>query len=229
MRSKVLELAASLSNEDIEAYLTYVEQLAKAPVDVAPTPELVESYKTEPAPDYLQLIADMEARLQAKLKDITINAPAGADGKDGKDGKNGKDGKDGAVGKAGKDGKDGLDGKDGISVVDASIDFDNRLTITLSDGSVIDAGQINVQSNNSVVQVVQRGGEDIVSYTTRYDQVSNTLAYKGEAAVGSEESYSSWRIQKLVFGVDGDVLITWADGNTNFDNVWENRNSIPYK
>lgn len=98
--SKVLELAASLSNEDIDAYLTYVEQLARAPIDVQPSPELLEMFKEEPKVDYLQLIKDVEYRLEAKLSNMVINAPAGSDGKDGKDGKNGKDGKDGAVGKA---------------------------------------------------------------------------------------------------------------------------------
>lgn len=62
----------------------------------------------------------------------------------------------------------------------------------------------------------------------RFDQASSTTAYLGEAAVGANASAPAWRIQKMVFGVDGDVTITWADGNSAFDNVWDNRASLSY-
>jgi hypothetical protein len=76
----------------------------------------------------------------------------GIPGKDGKDGAPGKNGVDGLSGKDGKDGKDGIDGKDGedgISVTDVKIDLDNSLVITLSDGTEIDAGQIDFKKAES--------------------------------------------------------------------------------
>jgi hypothetical protein len=51
-------------------------------------------------------------------------------------------GKDGTDGKDGVDGKDGEDGDDGVSVVDAKIDLDSSLVLTLSNGNEIDCGQI---------------------------------------------------------------------------------------
>lgn len=153
----------------------------------------------------------------------------GADGVNGKDGINGKDGvngKNGEVGKTGKDGKDGIDGKSGISVIDASVDFDNHLIITLSDGNIIDAGVINVESKTQYVTQVK--GEEVVSYSTRYDQISTTLAYKGEAIVGASESAPLWRIQKLVYGTDGDVTITWANGSADFRNSWTEKATLIY-
>lgn len=66
----------------------------------------------------------------------------GVDGKDGLDGKDGKDGIDGKDGKDGKDGLDGADGKDGIGVRSVEIDEDGHLKVTLTDGTVLDAGKV---------------------------------------------------------------------------------------
>lgn len=68
----------------------------------------------------------------------------GIPGKQGERGVPGKDGRDGKDGKDGKNGKDGKDGKQGVGVVDAKVDIDNSLVVTLSDGTEIDAGQIEV-------------------------------------------------------------------------------------
>lgn len=66
----------------------------------------------------------------------------GKDGRDGKDGKSGKDGLKGDKGADGQAGRDGIDGIDGISVVNANIDFDGSLVITLSDGREINVGEV---------------------------------------------------------------------------------------
>lgn len=70
--------------------------------------------------------------------------------------------------------------------------------------------------------------EEDMQYAKRLDSVSSTEMYKGEAAVGSLTTSALWRIQKIIFGNDGDVTITWADGNANFDNIWDNRLSLSY-
>ena len=103
----------------------------------------------------MQALKKIEAQMLAKVSKATDLAETAAknvkDGKDGRDGKDGKAGKDGAVGpkgvdgrpgKDGKDGKDGRDGVDGVSVVDARIDFDGSLTIVLSNGKEINAGEV---------------------------------------------------------------------------------------
>lgn len=63
-------------------------------------------------------------------------------GEDGKDGKDGKDGQNGTNGKNGRDGEDGRDGRDGISIRSVKINENGRLMVTLSDGSVLDAGPV---------------------------------------------------------------------------------------
>jgi len=96
----------------------------------------------------------------------------GADGKDGRDGKDGKSGKDGLKGERGVDGqagRDGVDGVDGISVVNANIDFDGSLVISLSDGREINVGEvvsadvaekikvISTMSTNAAIAVKEEG------------------------------------------------------------------------
>ena len=66
----------------------------------------------------------------------------GKDGRDGKDGKSGRDGLKGDRGADGQSGRDGVDGVDGISVVNANIDFDGSLVISLSDGREINVGEV---------------------------------------------------------------------------------------
>lgn len=89
-------------------------------------------------------VIDLEARqLQKGDKgDAGAQGIAGRDGKNGIDGKNGRDGVDGRDGRDGKDGKLGAKGKDGVSIVDVDIAIDDHLVVKLSDGSIIDAGEM---------------------------------------------------------------------------------------
>ena len=69
-----------------------------------------------------------------------------------------------------------------------------------------------------------------VNYATQYDQdsASPTFAYFGKAAVGSATSAAVWQIQKLTYGADGDVSVTWAGGADAFASIWDNRASLAY-
>jgi hypothetical protein len=66
------------------------------------------------------------------------------------------------------------------------------------------------------------------NYSTRVatDSGDSTIKYVGDAVAGASESASSWRIQKVAT-ISGGVTITWADGNTNFDNVWDSGGATP--
>lgn len=75
-------------------------------------------------------------------KEWLISLAFGEDGKDGKDGRDGRDGENGKNGRDGEDGKDGKDGNDGISIVNVKISENGHLTVSLSDGTVIDAGYV---------------------------------------------------------------------------------------
>src|SRR3990172_9218974 len=64
-------------------------------------------------------------------------------GDKGDKGDSGRDGKDGKIG------NDGKDGKDGVSVVDAEVAADDHLVFKLSNGNIIDAGELPSAGNRS--------------------------------------------------------------------------------
>jgi hypothetical protein len=117
------------------------------------------------------------ASLKSSIASISVKqgqqgpvGPAGKEGKPGRDGSDGRDGRDGA------DGKDGIDGKDGVSVVNASIDFDGALVLSLSDGTVIDAGVVVPQGLSEAYNVsVSRSGP--VQFSAYTDTALDVTGY----------------------------------------------------
>jgi hypothetical protein len=56
---------------------------------------------------------------------------------------------------------------------------------------------------------------------------NKNITYVGEAEPGSVTSGAVWRIKEIV--EDGnDISVQWADGNGNFDNIFDNRESLSY-
>ena len=60
----------------------------------------------------------------------------------------------------------------------------------------------------------------------RLDEASATITYVGEARPGSVTSAALWRIKRL--DTTSGTSIQWADGDTLFNNVWNNRASLTY-
>ena len=92
-------------------------------------------------------IAPLVSRLDTIEIKTLIPVERGERGRDGKDGRNGKDGLNGrdgidGIGIQGKDGATGKAGKHGVSVIDAEIAADDHLVLKLSDGEIIDAGEL---------------------------------------------------------------------------------------
>jgi len=56
--------------------------------------------------------------------------------------------------------------------------------------------------------------------------VSGSITYVGEASPGSAESGAVWRIKKI--DESSGISVTWADGNTYYDNVWNDRVGLSY-
>jgi hypothetical protein len=57
--------------------------------------------------------------------------------------------------------------------------------------------------------------------------VSGTDTYIGQAALGSAQASAVWRAKKI--SVSGsDTVITWADGNDNYDNSASDLTSLSY-
>lgn len=54
----------------------------------------------------------------------------------------------------------------------------------------------------------------------------SNILYIGKALEGASTADAVWQIKK-VDSTSG-VIITWADSDTDFDNIWNNRESLTY-
>lgn len=107
---------------------------------------------------------------------VKLEGPQGAKGDKGERGEQGpagKDGRDGLNGKDGKDGTDGKDGSDGVGIESVEVTFDNSLVVRLTDGSEIDAGEIQVRGAGTQTAVIQQyAGPKIFVQATQPDSAS---------------------------------------------------------
>lgn len=61
---------------------------------------------------------------------------------------------------------------------------------------------------------------------TAVDSEDSNIEYVGFARVGEATSNEVWRIMKV--DTTSGTVITWADGNTSFDNEWDERENLSY-
>lgn len=61
-----------------------------------------------------------------------------------------------------------------------------------------------------------------------YDSLGN-LVYIGRAQPGTAKNDAGWQIMKLTYDGNGNLTdVQWADGDEQFDNVWDNRAVLVY-
>ena len=72
-----------------------------------------------------------------------------------------------------------------------------------------------------------RSVED-VALAVRIDYSGSNPIYVGVAAPGSSVSDNVWRIKRISYSGNNPTTVEWADGNTNYDNVWDNRAALNY-
>ena len=100
---------------------------------------------------------------------------------------------------------------EGTVVIDDSTPVDVAVTGTVP---VSVASTLDVEQQPSLV-------------VEKIDQASATVTYIGQAAPGTATSAASWRIQRM--SVSGTVTtLEYADGDLNFNNVWDNRAALTY-
>lgn len=75
------------------------------------------------------------------------------------------------------------------------------------------------------VYVTNMGGSDLA---VRLDVASTAVTYVGKAAVGAVTNAAVWKVFKMTTAVDGDLTIEYADGDADFDNVWDDRATLTY-
>jgi hypothetical protein len=103
----------------------------------------------------------------------------------------------------------------------------NSVEIVVQNATIYTAGFQGPAGADGLQGPQGEPGEE-VPYSTRVDWISDSELYKGEADPGSSESSAVWRIRHIVIGNDDDVTTNWADGDSQFDNIWANRASLSY-
>lgn len=69
--------------------------------------------------------------------------------------------------------------------------------------------------------------EAIGNKALRLDDTSTAnVTYVGKASTGTATASALWQIKKI--DETSGMIITWADGNASYDNVWNNRTSLIY-
>lgn len=114
-----------------------------------------------------------------------------------------------------------------MSDANAISDLERAEHLGYADGK----GVKRVSIFNDGVQVNAATEETLAGLlATKLDDVSTSnITYVGKAAIGSSGASAVWRIMKIdESGTPTTLSITWADSNSNFDNVWDNRTSLTY-
>jgi hypothetical protein len=113
-------------------------------------------------------------------------------------------------------------------------DFINGMLLSNTSGS---ATEINQQEEIHQLQLILAVLLDIKTLINNYkggkgtpqqtDESNPGVVYNGYAAAGSDPSSAVWAIQRVTRTKDL-VVYAWADGNENYDNVWDGRLSLTY-
>ena len=67
-------------------------------------------------------------------------------------------------------------------------------------------------------------------FAQQIDFITDDLLYRGEAEPGTATSANLWRIRRITIdnAGEGDISTVWADGDNDFDNVWDDRLILAY-
>jgi hypothetical protein len=143
-------------SDDSESLFVAIEDYVRR--SVAPLRETIEAQAREitelrgrlDAPRVDPSVGELRSALDSATKriaDLEGRGPIIIHGVDGKDGLDGI----GQQGEKGERGTDGRDGRDGVSIVEATIDADGMLLLTMSDGSARKPGRVKGSDGRDAV------------------------------------------------------------------------------
>jgi len=122
---------------------------------------------------------------------------------------------------------------------DALCDSINNMMQSLVSGGATEQNQLSeitqLQSISSGIatlnNTISSGGSGSGAFAEALivDESNPNIIYRGYAAPGANVGAAVWAIKKTVSNTTGDLTTTtWADGNQNFDNIWNNRATLVY-
>lgn len=142
----------------------------------------------------------------------------------------GPEGPQGPMGSTGPQGPAGTNGADGVDGNETFVVAGTPSPGLGQDGDIaIDGTSGDVWEKVGGVWVYQ-GGFGAVALATQVDFRGGApeIIYSGKANPGSLTSSAVWQISQITIQSDDDVQVLWADGDGDFDNIWDNRLALSY-
>lgn len=144
-------------------------------------------------------------------------------------GPQGDDGEQGEAGDPGVPGQDGTNGADGNFHFVGNGAPDNGLGNNGDIYTDADNGDIYEKIGGSWSLQGEPGSMALTIRTDTIDPDTDpVITYRGDALPGTATSGALWRVQRMTEQSDEDIDIIFADGDDNFDNIWDNRLSLSY-
>ena len=143
----------------------------------------------------------------------------------------------GDQGSQGQPGLSGNDGADGLSLYTGNGAHVDGVTVPADSqpgDTYIDLSTNNIYTKTGVSTWTLVGSTDVAALALEIDDTGGSpqVVYKGEADPGEATSALTWRIQEITITTDGggndDISILWADGDSLFDNRWDDRLGLSY-
>ena len=99
-----------------------------------------------------------------------------------------------------------------------------REVILRSDGNTVDLPVAQAESYDADAKVLKSAGlSDLYIQRIAYVSGTSQPEYIGLAKPGTATSSAGWQIKKIAYSGTDTVSILFADGDTKFDNIWDNR------
>jgi len=97
-------------------------------------------------------------------------------------------------------------------------------------GGFASGAALGIQMIDGTVNLVKDGTIGVPQYAMQVDESGAGTTLVGEAAIGSATSGACWRIKRIVDtgGAGTETVITWADSNGSFDNIWTARGTMTF-
>lgn len=100
------------------------------------------------------------------------------------------------------------------------------ITITHADDSIRLGNGTNFISSETIGSEVALKAEPVIK-TVLVDDFSSTETFVGYAAVGTLPNQSLWRIKKITTS-GSQTVMHWCDGDSSFNNKWDDRAILTY-
>ena len=125
----------------------------------------------------------------------------------------------GSKGDKGDKGDSGLNGKDGVGIQNVDVSADGALTVTLTNGTVLNLGNIKGADGLGITKAeINTSGELVLTYSN--GDVKNLGKVTGENGANGANGADGLGIKSLTLSPDGELVVTMSDNSiSNLGNI----------